>query len=161
MRRFAIASGSGQSRPRASTVAFVTLAIVPDYSLAAILASAEIERLYSGLSVLVSSAADGRRCAALAAFGALDLLLDEDLMRRAQEPEATPWLSWAGREAFAVSLAELRDTALSLERLSVYACSASVETMPLSEGDVEQRLAGVMSTPRFLRETSGAQLLHV
>ena len=111
--------------------------------------------------MLVSSAADGQRCAALAAFGALDLLLDEDLMRRAQEPDATPSLSWAGREAFAVSLAELRDTALSLERLSVYACSASVETMLLSEGAVEDRLAGVMSTPRFLQETAGARLLHV
>ena len=161
MRRFAIASGSGQSSPRASTVAIVTLAIVPECSLAAILASGEIERLYSGLSVLVSSATDGQRCAALAAFGALDLLLDEDLMRRAQEPDATPSLSWAGREAFAVSLAELRDTALSLERLSVYACSASVETMLLSEGAVEDRLAGVMSTPRFLQETAGARLLHV
>ena len=134
---------------------------MPDYSLAAILASAEIERFYSGLSVLASSAADGRRCAALVAFGALDLMLDEDLMRRAQEPDATPSLSWAGREAFAISLAELRDTALSLERLSVYACSASVETMLLPEGVVEARLAGVMSTPRFLSETSGAQLLHV
>ena len=134
---------------------------MPDYSLAAILASAEIERFYSGLSVLASSAADGRRCAALAAFGALDLMLDEDLMRRAQEPDRTPSLSWAGREAFAVSLGKLRDTVLSLEGLSIYACSASVETMLLPEGRVEDRLAGVMSTPRFLRETAGAPLLHV
>ncbi len=160
MRRLAIVSGNGQSSPRASTVVIVTIAIVPEYSLAAILASAEIERFYSGLSVLASSAADGRRCAALAAFGALDLMLDEDLMRRAQEPERTPSLSWAGREAFAVSLAELRETVLSLEGLSVYACSASVETMLMPEGAVE-RLAGIMSTPRFLRETSGVPLLHV
>ena len=78
MRRLAIVSGNGQSSPRASTVVIVTIAIVPEYSLAAILASAEIERFYSGLSVLASSAADGRRCAALAAFGALDLMLDKD-----------------------------------------------------------------------------------
>ena len=134
---------------------------MPDYAIAAILASGEIERFYTGLSVLVSTAADGRRCAGLAAFGGLDLLLDEDLLRRAQEPKATPSLSWAGREAFAISLAELRETALSLEGLEIYACSASVETMLVPEGAVEGRLAGVMSTPRFLRRTSGASLLHV
>ena len=132
-----------------------------DFSLAAILASAEVERFYSGLSVLVSSAVDGEPCAALAAFGALDLLLDDDLLRRAREPDATPSLSWAGRESFATSLVELRDTALSLDALSMYACSASVETMALTDGAVAERLAGVMSTPRFLRETAGARLLHL
>ena len=132
-----------------------------DFSLAAILASAEVERFYSGMSVLVSSAVDGEPCAALAAFGALDLLLDDDLLRRAREPDATPSLSWAGRESFATSLVELRDTALSLDALSMYACSASVETMALTDGAVAERLAGVMSTPRFLRETAGARLLHL
>lgn len=132
-----------------------------EYSLAVILASGEIERFYSGLSVLVSSAADGQACAGLAAFGALDLLLDKDLLRRAQEPEATPSLSWAGRETFATSLGELRETALSLDGLTLYACAASVETMAVTAAAVEERLAGVMSTPRFLRETAGARLLHV
>ena len=56
---------------------------------------------------------------------------------------------------------ELRDAALSLEALSVYACAASVETMSLTSADVEDRLDGVMSTPRFLRETAGAQLVFV
>jgi hypothetical protein len=132
-----------------------------DYTLAAIVSTGELERFYSGLSVLVSTAVDGEPCAALAAFGALDLLLDDDLYRRAQEPEATPSLSWAGRETFAASLLELRDTALGLESLSLFACSASVESMSLTPLAAEERLAGVMSTPRFLRETRGATLLFV
>jgi peroxiredoxin family protein len=133
----------------------------PPYELAAVLSSGEIERFYSGLSVLVSSATDGSRCAALASFSALDLLLDEDLMQRAGEPDATPSLSWAGRDTFARSLAELRDTALALDGLDLFACAASVETMSLTTGDVEERLAGVMSTPRFLRETQGATVIFV
>jgi peroxiredoxin family protein len=131
------------------------------WSLAVVLAAAEPERLYSGLSVLVSTAAEGRPCAGLATFRALDLLLDEDLARRAQEPEATPSLSWGGRETFARSLAELRDTALDLDGLELYACSASVETMSLTPAAVEDRLDGVMSTPSFLRRAEGATLLFV
>lgn len=127
------------------------------YDLAAILASGEPEELYSGLSVLVSTAVDGGRCAALASFGGLAALLDPDLLRRAQQPEATPSLSWAGRETFAKSLVELRQTALDLENLTIWACSASVETMGVT---AEPPLAGVMSTPRFLRATAGAPLIH-
>src|SRR3954453_23839726 len=117
MRRFAIVSGRGHARPRASTV--VTIAIVAATPpLAAILSTGEPERLYSGLSALVSTAADGASAAALAGFGALDLILDGDLKRRVQEPHATPSLSWAGRETFARSLGELIDTALSLDELT-------------------------------------------
>jgi peroxiredoxin family protein len=133
----------------------------PPYALAAVLSSGEIERFYSGLSVLVSSATDGSRCAALASFRALDLLLDDDLLHRAAEPEATPSLSWAGRDTFARSVVELRDTALGLDGLDVYACAASVETMSFTAADIEERLAGVMSTPRFLREAQGATLIFV
>ena len=128
------------------------------YDLAAILASGEPEKLYSGLSLLVSTAVDGGRCAALASFAGLAAMIDPDLLRRAQEPEATPSLAWAGRETFAKSLVELRDTALTLDNLTVWACSASVETMAVT---VEPPLAGVMSTPRFLRATTGARLIHV
>ena len=120
-----------------------------------------MERFYSGLSLLVSSATEGSRCAGLASFRALDLLLDDDLLHRAAEPEATPSLSWAGRDTFARSLLELRDTALGLDGLDLYACAASVETMSLTAGAVEERLAGVMSTPRFLREAQGAALIFV
>ncbi len=133
----------------------------PPYALAAVLSSGEVERFYSGLSVLVSGATDGSRCAALASFRALDLLLADDLLQRAEEPEATPSLSWAGRDTFARSLLELRDTALGLESLSLYACAASVETMSLTPAAVEERLDGVMSTPRFLREAQGATLIFV
>jgi peroxiredoxin family protein len=125
------------------------------------MSSGEIERFYSGLSLLVSSATDGMRCAALASFRALDLLLDEDLLQRAEEPENTPSLSWAGRDTFARSLLELRDTALGLEGLDIYACAASVETMSFTPAAVEERLDGVMSTPRFLREAEGATLMFV
>ncbi len=128
------------------------------WRLAAFLSSGELERLYTALSVLVSAASDGARCAALASFGALESLLDEDLLRRAQEPEATPALSWAGRETFARSLIELRETAWGLEGLALYACSASVDTMSLTPAEVGERLDGVMSTPRFLREAEGARL---
>ena len=119
------------------------------YELAAILTTAEPGTLYSGLSVLVSTAVDGRPCAALASFGALDLLLADDLDTRAAERG----------DKFARSLTELRDTALDLDALTVWACSASVDTMGVEPGP---RLAGVMSTPRFLRETAGARrLIHV
>jgi peroxiredoxin family protein len=131
------------------------------YAVAAVLSTGDPERFYSGLSVLVSSVADGSRCAGLASFGALELLLDDDLLQRAAEPEATPSLSWVGRDTFARSLLELRDTALGLDGLDLYACAASVETMSLTAADVEERLDGVMSTPRFLREAQGAALLFV
>jgi peroxiredoxin family protein len=135
--------------------------VTAPYRLAAVLAAGEPERLYSGLSLLVSAAADGSPCAGLATFRALELLLDDDLARRVQEPEATPSLSWGGRETFGRSLAELRDTALELEALELYACSASVETMSLTPATIEQRLDGVMSTPSFLRRAEGATLLFV
>ena len=117
------------------------------YELAAILATADAGELYSGLSVLVSTAADGGRCAALAAFGALALLRDPDLEHA------------GGSATFGRSLAELRDTALELDNLTVWACSASVETLGLSG---QSPLDGVMSTPRFLRETAAARrFIHV
>jgi peroxiredoxin family protein len=133
----------------------------PAYRMAAVLASGEPERLYSGLSMLVSAAVEGERCAGLAAFRGLDLLLDDDLIARAENADATPSLSWQGRETFARSFVELREAALGLDALSLFACSASVETMTVTRGDVEARLDGVMSTPRFLRETAGAQLVFV
>jgi hypothetical protein len=131
-------------------------------ALAAILSTNEPERLYSGLSALVSTAVDGSSAAALAGFGALDLILDPDLERRAQEPDATPSLSWAGREKFARSLSELIETALGLETLTIHACSASMETMGLEPAAVQERgLDGVKSTPRFLKDAGDATLIFV
>ena len=131
------------------------------YSLAAILASGEPERLYSGLSLLVSAAVEGERCAGLASFRGLELLLDPNLAQRVLTPEATPTLAWAGRETFARSLLELRETAFELDSLELYACAASIDTMSLSAADLEGRLDGVLSTPRFLKETNGARLVVV
>jgi len=51
--------------------------------------------------------------------------------------------------------------ALSLDALPIYACSASVETLDLDREELERRLAGVLSTPRFLRDHAGAQLIFV
>jgi hypothetical protein len=116
---------------------------VEPYELAAILATRDPGELYSGLSVLVSTAVDGKPCAALAAFGALDLLLGEV----------------EGDDKFARSLSELRASAFHLDSLTIWACAASVDTMAVELGP---DLAGIMSTPRFLRETAGARrFIHV
>src|SRR5437763_10417163 len=155
MRRLAIASGRGHAMPRASTVVTLSIVNAPSYRIAAVLASGEPERLYSGLSLLVSAAAEGEPCAGLAAFRGLDLLLDDDLLARAENADATPSLSWQGRETFARSFVQLRDTALGLEPLSLFACSASVETMRLTSGAVVDLLEGSMRPKRILFETTG------
>jgi peroxiredoxin family protein len=111
--------------------------------LAAVLATGEPERLYSGLSVLVSSAADGRRCTALATFRALEQLLDPQPSERG--------------ERFDRSLGELIDAARALDSLTLYACSASVDLLRI-EGEP---LDGVISTPRFLRDARDAELIFV
>jgi peroxiredoxin family protein len=129
--------------------------------LAVVLATGELERFYSGLSVLVSTASEGHPVAGLAVFRGLELLLDENLLQRALDPSRTPSLSWSGRETFAQSLHELRETALEMPALCLYACSASVDTMGLSPTELEARLDGVRSTPRFLHETAEARLLYV
>ena len=110
---------------------------------AAVISTSEPERLYSGLSVLVSTAVDGEDCAALLAFKGLDLFLDPNL--------------GAENDTFNRSLRELRDTALELPNLRLYACAASVETTRV---DVTA-LDGVRSTPRFLRDAVDGRLLFV
>ena len=127
--------------------------------IAAILESSELERVSTGLSLLVSAAADGRPAFGLASYGALGALLDPDLEARALEPGAAPHVSPEGRAVFARTLAELRDAALSMEGLRIWACAAAVETTGADRALVEQRLAGVLSTPRFLREVAGAELV--
>jgi hypothetical protein len=129
--------------------------------IAAFLESGELQRLYTGLSLLVSAAADGRPARALVGFGALAPMLDDRLLARALRPEAAPDVVDAGREAFARTLAELRDTAIELEDCRVWACAAAVEATGTDRALVEARLDGVLSTPRFLREVAGAQLVVV
>ena len=108
------------------------------YELAAVLASGDPHTLYSGLSLLVSAAVDDGPCAALASFGALELLVaDGDAL-----------------DDFARSFAELKRTALELENLTIWACAASARSIATD--------LPVLSTPRFLRETAAARrLIHV
>ena len=126
----------------------------PAYVLAAVLASGDPARMYSGLSLLVSTAAEGRRCAALATFRGLELLEAPDLEMRAAD-SGDGLLSPAGRETFARSLVELRNTALALDTIDVFACAATSETTLI------QTQLPVMSTPRFLRAVEGARLIFV
>ena len=56
--------------------------------LAAILESGDLERLYTGLSLLVSAASDGQPARGLVTFGALGPLLDPDLRERARREAA-------------------------------------------------------------------------
>lgn len=129
--------------------------------IAAILESGEFERLYTGLSLLVSAAAEGEPARGLVTFGALAPLLDDGLEERAGRPGAAPGVADAGRKKFARTLAELRRTATELEDCRLWACAAAVEASGRDRAEVEARLDGVMSTPRFLREVAGAQLVVV
>ena len=129
--------------------------------IAAFLESGDLQRLYSGLSLLVSAATDGRPVRALVGFGALAPLLDDRLMARALRPEAAPDVSDAGREVFARTLAALRDTALELDDFRIWACAAAVEATGVDRALVDSKLDGVLSTPRFLREVAGAELVVV
>jgi len=132
-----------------------------DSMIAAILESGQPERLYTGLSLLVSAAADGTPARGLVTFGALAPLLDARLAERALAAGAAPAVAVVERAAFARTLAELRDTALALPDCRLWACSAAVAAAGVRREQVEARLHGVMSTPRFLREVAAAQLVVV
>jgi len=153
-------AAGAQERERAAQSAGVERAY-DQKMIAAFLESGELQRLYTGLSLLVSAAADGRPARALVGFGALGPLTDERLMARALRPEAAPDVTEAERETFARTLSELRDTALELEDCRIYACAAAVEATGADRALVEARLHGVRSTPRFLREVAGAELVVV
>jgi peroxiredoxin family protein len=129
-----------------------------DSMIAAILEAGEPERLYTGLSLLVSAAADGTPARGLVTFGALAPLLDAGLAGRAQAAGAAPDVVAGELGAFARTLAELRDTALALEDCRLWACSAAVAAAGVAPEGV---LHGVMSMPRFLREVGDARLVVV
>ena len=128
------------------------------HATARVCASGALDRLYTGLSLLVSTAAEGEPALGLATFAALDPLLDDALHERALDPAATPALTPEGRATFARSLVALRDTAAELPACRIWACAAAVETTGAQPGD---RLEGVLSTPRFLREAGDARLVVV
>ena len=67
----------------------------------------------------------------------------------------------AERAPFARTLAELREAAAALPELRLYACSAAVSATGADHALIDARLDGVMSTPRFLRETADARLVTV
>ncbi len=127
--------------------------------IAVILASGRLDRLYTGLSLLVSAAAEGEAARALVTFEALAPLLDPELEARALRAEETPALSEAGRATFARTLAGLRDAAAELPDCRIWACVAAVETTGVDRAAVEQRLDGVLSMPRFLRAIGDARLV--
>ena len=81
-------------------------------------------------------------------FGALGPLLDDDCS------PATTTRSRARSPSCAQTARELEDCRL-------WACAAAVELTGASAAAIEARLDGVMSTPRFLREVEGAQLVVV
>ena len=129
--------------------------------IAVILASGRLDRLYTGLSLLVSAAAEGEAARGLAAFEALAPLLDDELEARAVRAEETPALSDAGRATFARTLAELREAAAELPDCRIWACAAAAETTGIARAEIDARLDGVLSTPRFLREAGDARLVVV
>src|SRR5215218_8599220 len=133
--RRALTAGSGQARPRASSV--VSIRSVHSM-IAVILASERLDRLYTGLSLLVSTAAEGERAVGLATFGALAPLLEP----RLEAPV-------------------LRDTAGELPDCTIWACAAAVETTGADRVAIDQRLDGVRSTPHFLRDAGDARLVVV
>jgi peroxiredoxin family protein len=117
--------------------------------IAAILESGEPERLYTGLSLLVSAAADGRPARGLVSFGAIGPMLDDE------------WLAAGSKGVLRRTLIELRRAAGELEDCKLWACSAALEVSGVDRSLAEARLDGVMSTPRFLREVDGASLVVV
>jgi hypothetical protein len=129
--------------------------------IAAILASGEPERLYTGLSLLVSAASEGEPARGLVTFGALQPMLDPDLAAWALRPGALPHVVEAEREPFARTLAELRDLSLAIDLCEIFACAAALAAAAADRIAAEAYLRGVKSTPCFLRETAGARLVVV
>jgi peroxiredoxin family protein len=127
--------------------------------IAAILESGELERVSTGLSLLVSAAIEGRPARALATYGALGVLLDDDLEARALAEGAAPHVTPVGRAVFARTLVELRAAARELEDVRIWACAAAVQATGADWTVVGERLDGVLSTPRFLHEVAGAELV--
>ena len=120
--------------------------------IAVILASGALDRLYTGLSLLVSTAAEDEPARGLVTFEALAPMLDDGLEERAAAERG---------ELFARTLAELRATARELPECRLWACAAAVETTGADSDAIASQLDGVRSTPRFLAETAGARLVVV
>ncbi|WP_157591842.1 hypothetical protein [Solirubrobacter soli] len=116
--------------------------------LAAILETGEPERLYSGLSLLVSAASAGEEVRALLGFGALRAFADPDLAARATLVVADE------REPFARTLDELRSAVTSFPNCRVWACGAAVQATGVAYPEIT-------SMPAFLRDAGDARLVFV
>src|ERR1700759_45975 len=86
--------------------------------LAAILESGDPERLYTGLSLLVTSATIGRPVRGFVGFGALVPPAGPAPGGNVIAPE---------RDAFVETLTQLRDAALALPDCALYACAAAIQ----------------------------------
>jgi peroxiredoxin family protein len=120
--------------------------------IAVILASGALDRLYTGLSLLVCTAAEGEPARGLVTFGALAPMLDATLEERATAERGA---------LFGRSLAELRSTARELPECRLWACAAAVETTGADRAAIDAQLDGVLSTARYLEDTAGARLVVV
>ena len=108
--------------------------------LAAILESGDPERLYTGLSLLVSAASEGRPARGLVTFGALGALLDPDLEIARAAPRRT-WSRASATRSRARS-AQLRDAAAELPDCRIWACAAAVQAHGADWGDGERAPRG-------------------
>lgn len=102
--------------------------------LAAILESGEPSRLYTGLSLLISTAVEGEPARGLVSFGALPVL---------------------AKGVFPRHLRELVVAVEDVDDLQLFACAAAVDQTGTDAG------LPVISTPRFLKDTAGARLVVV
>ena len=127
--------------------------------LAAILESDDPQRLYTGLSLLVSAASAGEEARGLLTFGALGPMLDPELEARALTT-ATHVVE-SEREAFARTLAELRAAAFELPECRIWVCSAALAANGLERAALSDQLEGVTSMPQFVRDVSEARLVVV
>jgi peroxiredoxin family protein len=117
--------------------------------LAAILASGDPERLYTGLSLLVSTATAGEEARALVTFGAL---------RALQDPPPPAHVVDAEREPFLRTFAEMRDLIGELPNCRLFACAASVQGTGV---EIAPPVESVLSMPRFLADAADARLVVV
>ena len=128
--------------------------------IAVILASARLERLYTGLSLLVSAAAEDRPAHGLVTFPALAPLLDPQLTAPALRPDETPTSrSPAARPSRARS-PRCSTPPASCPPASCGRAPRSVRPRaPPRRGAGQPGFDGVLSTPRFLHTVAGAQLV--
>ena len=64
-----------------------------------------------------------------------------------------------GRATFARTLAGLREAAAELPDCRIWVCAAAAETTGVARAAIDERLDGVLSTPRFLRAIGDARLV--